>query len=153
MLRGGASQFRDEAERSLHDAISIVRRAKTSVAFVPGGGAIEMELSRYLRDYSRTVAGKQQLIINSFARALECIPKTLAENAGFDSTDILNRLRQKHAMGECWIGVDMDLGQPSDMLNKFVWEPVQVKRNCLAAATEAAACVLSIDETVRNPKS
>ena len=71
----------------------IVRRALKSSAVVGGGGAIEMELSRFLREYSRTLSGKKQLCINSFARALEVIPRTLAENAGYDSVEILNRLR------------------------------------------------------------
>ena len=65
-------------------------------SIVAGGGAIEMELSRYLRDYSRKIEGKQQLIINAFAKALEVIPRQLAFNAGFDATDILNKIRQKH---------------------------------------------------------
>jgi len=97
VLRGGADQYIDEAERSLNDAIMIVRRAIKAQSVVAGGGAIEMELSRYLREYLRTIQGKQQLVINAFAKALEIIPKQLAENSGMDSTDILNKLRQKHA--------------------------------------------------------
>jgi len=97
VLRGGASQFLEETERSLNDAIMIVRRAIVSHAVVAGGGAIEMELSRYLREYLRNIAGKQQLVINGFAKALETIPRTLSENSGMDSTDVLNKLRQKHA--------------------------------------------------------
>ena len=65
-----------------------------------GGGAIEMELSKHLRDYSRTVAGKEQLLVAAFARALEVIPRQLCENAGLDATNILNKLRQKHASGD-----------------------------------------------------
>ena len=99
VLRGGAEQFIAEVERSLHDAIMIVRRAIKNKAVVAGGGATEMELSKYLREYSRTVQGKQQMIIASFAKALEVIPRQLCDNAGFDSTDILNKLRQKHAHG------------------------------------------------------
>lgn len=98
-MRGGAEQYIDEAERSLHDAIMIVRRAIKHSSVVPGGGAIEMEISRLLHDYSRQVVGKQQIIINSFAKALECIPRQIADNAGFDSTSIMNKLRQKHAQG------------------------------------------------------
>jgi T-complex protein 1 subunit eta len=71
----------------------IVRRAVKANAVVAGGGAIEMELSRYLREYLRTIGGKQQLVVNGFAKALEIIPKTLAENSGMDSTDVLNKLR------------------------------------------------------------
>ena len=78
----------------------IVRRAIKNDAVVAGGGAIEMELSKHLRDYSRTIAGKEQLLISAYARALEVIPRQLCDNAGFDSTNILNRLRQKHAQGK-----------------------------------------------------
>ena len=93
ILRGGSEQFIAEVERSLHDAIMIVRRAIKSKLVVAGGGAAEMALSKYLRDYSRTVQGKQQLLIAAFAKALEIIPRQLCDNAGFDSTDILNKLR------------------------------------------------------------
>jgi T-complex protein 1 subunit eta len=88
----------------------IVRRAIKAYSIVAGGGAIEMELSRFLREYLRSISGKQQLVINAFAKALEIIPKTLSENSGMDSTDVLNRLRQKHAVeGEegKWFGVDV----------------------------------------------
>merc|ERR1719316_961748 len=96
IIRGGAQQFIEEAARSLNDSIMIVRRAMKNTKVVGGGGAIEMELSRYLREYARTITGKQQLVINYYARALECIPVTLAQNSGGDSTHILNQLRQKH---------------------------------------------------------
>ena len=118
VLRGGAEQYIDEAERSLNDAIMIVRRAIKAQSVVAGGGAIEMELSRYLREYLRTISGKQQLVINAFAKALEIIPKQLAENSGMDSTDVLNKLRQKHAQeGEdgTWFGVDVINQQISNM--------------------------------------
>eukprot|EP00742_Colponemidia_sp_Colp-10_P003556 GILJ01003787.1.p1 GENE.GILJ01003787.1~~GILJ01003787.1.p1 ORF type:complete len:564 (-),score=110.26 GILJ01003787.1:128-1819(-) len=155
VLRGGAEQYLDEAERSLHDAIMIVRRANKSTTVVGGGGAIEMELSRYLREYSRSISGKQQLIINSYARALETIPRSLADNAGFDSTDILNKLRHKHATGKDgrWYGVDMVSEGICDTIESFVWEPTVVKLNAIASATEAACMILSVDETVRNPQS
>lgn len=99
-MRGGAEQFIEETERSLHDAIMIVRRAIKNDAVVAGGGAIEMELSKFLRDYSRSIAGKEQLLIGSMARALEIIPRQLCDNAGFDATNILNKLRQRHFQGK-----------------------------------------------------
>lgn len=100
VLRGGAEQFLEETERSLHDAIMIVRRTIKNDAVVAGGGAIEMELSKILREYSRTIAGKEQLLIGAMAKALEIIPRQLCDNAGFDATNILNKLRQKHAQGK-----------------------------------------------------
>lgn len=72
-----------------------------------GGGAIEMELSKYLRDHARTIAGKEQLLISCMAKALEVIPRQLCDNAGFDATNILNKLRQKHAQGECPIVISV----------------------------------------------
>ena len=153
ILRGGAEQFIEEAERSLHDAIMIVRRALKNDAVVAGGGAIEMELSKYLREHSRTIAGKEQLIIAQFAKALEVIPRQLCDNAGFDSTSILNKLRQKHASDGTWYGVDVMKEDVSDNFEAFVWEPAVVRINAITAASEAACQILSIDETVQNPKS
>jgi len=156
ILRGGAQQFVEEAERSLHDAIMIVRRAFKTNTIVGGGGAIEMELSRHLREYSRTIPGKQQLVINSYARALEAIPRALSTNSGIDATDVLNKLRQLHSSNKLetrWMGVDCINGGVCDTYQKFIWEPALVKQNALASATEAACMVLSVDETIRNPKS
>jgi T-complex protein 1 subunit eta len=154
ILRGGGEHFIDEAERSIHDSIMIVRRARKHHSVVAGGGAIEMELSKELREYSRTIYGKQQLIIGAFAKALEIIPRQVADNAGFDSTDILNQLRQKHAQGEGkWFGVDIRTGGICNTFDSFVWEPVLVKKNALTAAAEAACLILSVDETIKNEQS
>ncbi|XP_063221336.1 T-complex protein 1 subunit eta [Bacillus rossius redtenbacheri] len=153
ILRGGAEQFLEETERSLHDAIMIVRRTIKNDAVVAGGGAIEMELSRVLRDYSRTIAGKEQLLIAAVAKALEVVPRQLCDNAGFDATIILNKLRQKHAQGHNWFGVDIGKEDISDNFEGCVWEPSVVKINALTAACEAACLVLSVDETIKNPKS
>ena len=156
ILRGGGDQFLDETERSVHDALMIVKRSLTNRKVVAGGGAIEMELSKYLRDHSKTIVGKQQLIMNAFARALEIIPRCLSENAGIDSTDVLNRLRKEHAIGGTagkWMGVDVMNEGVCDTFQSGVWEPSANKLNSIASATEAACCILSIDETVRNPQS
>ncbi|CAM9369709.1 unnamed protein product [Ectocarpus fasciculatus] len=156
ILRGGGEQFLAETERSVHDALMIVKRSMANPTVVAGGGAIELELSKYLRDHSKTIPGKQQLIMNSFAKALEVIPRQLADNAGIDSTDIMNKLRKAHNTdgpeGK-WIGVDVLNEGVCDTYLSGVWEPASNKLNSLAAATEAACCILSIDETVRNPAS
>ncbi|KAJ1505763.1 T-complex protein 1 subunit eta [Coelomomyces lativittatus] len=155
ILRGGAEQFIAEVERSLHDAIMIVRRAIKCRDVVAGGGAIEMEVSKYLREQAKLVEGKQQIIMHLFAKALEIIPRTLCDNAGFDATDILNKLRQKHAMDAkgTWFGVDINSESIADNMLQFVWEPTVVKINCLSSATEAACLILSIDETVKSPQN
>ncbi len=157
LLRGGGEQFLAETERSIHDALMIVKRTSSYGKVVAGGGAIEMELSNALRLHSRTIQGKQQLIMNAFAKALEVIPRQLAENAGIDSTDVLNKLRKEHATSKngegVWMGVDVLNEGVCDTLKSGVWEPASNKLNSLASATEAACCILSIDETVRNPQS
>lgn len=150
ILRGGAEQVIAEVERSLHDAIMIVKRAVKHSSVVAGGGAIEMELSRYLREYSKTVAGKQQLIIGAFARALEVIPRQLCENAGLDGIELLNVLRSAHAKGETWYGIDFHKESVGNNMESFIWEPSLVKINALLSATEAATLLLSVDETIKN---
>ncbi|KAF2444131.1 t-complex protein-like protein 1 [Karstenula rhodostoma CBS 690.94] len=154
VLRGGAEQFIAEVERSLHDAIMIVKRAIQNRNIVAGGGACEMEVSAYLHAFAdKDVRNKQQPIIKAFAKALEVIPRQLCDNAGIDATDILNRLRVEHKKGNIWAGVDfVDEGIANNM-EKFVWEPSLVKINALQAATEAACLILSVDETIRNQES
>jgi T-complex protein 1 subunit eta len=157
ILRGGGEQFLEETERSVHDAVMIVKRTLASRAIVAGGGAIELELSKMLREHSRTILGKQQLVVQAYARALECIPRQLADNAGIDSTDVLNALRKEHATSTdgsgMWMGIDVLNEGICNTLDIGVWEPAANKLNSVASATEAACCILSIDETVRNPQS
>ncbi|KAM3958697.1 chaperonin containing TCP1 subunit 7 [Aphomia sociella] len=152
VLRGGAEQFLEETERSLHDAIMIVRRTIKNDAVVAGGGAIDMELSKHLREYSKSVAGKEQLLLAAVARAFEAIPRQLCDNAGFDATNLLNKLRQKHHQGEVWYGVDIQKEDIADNFASCVWEPAVVKINAITAACEAAAQILSVDETIKNVK-
>jgi len=155
ILRGGAQQFIEEAERSIHDAIMVVKRASKATQIVAGGGAIEMELSKHIRQYAMNVQGKEQLVILAFAKALEVIPRTLSQNSGLDSVEIINKLRQKHDLGGegAHFGVNCFQGGICDTYNTFVWEPLLLKRNVLSAATEAACTILSVDQTVKNPKS
>lgn len=154
VLRGGAEQFIAEVERSLHDAIMIVKRAIKNQTIVAGGGACEMEISAYLHNFAdKNVPHKQQAIIKSFAKALEVIPRQLCDNAGFDATDILNRLRVEHRKGNVWAGVDFQHEGIRDNLEAFVWEPSLVKTNAIMAAVEASCLILSVDETIKNQES
>ncbi|PVG01972.1 putative CCT7-component of chaperonin-containing T-complex [Serendipita vermifera] len=154
LLRGGAEQFIEEVERSLHDAIMVVKRAVKNGDVVAGGGAIEMDLSAHIRDKANAMQGKLQFVVRAFAKALEIIPRQICDNAGLDSTDVLNKLRMRHFQGEISAGVDVDGpdGVRDNML-AFVWEPSLVKLNAISSAAEAACLILSVDETVRNPQS
>lgn len=172
LLRGGAEQFIEEVERSLHDAVMVVKRAIRNGEVVAGGGAVEvthcslfcydllsnfvnqMDVSAHIRKHALSIPGKQQLILTAFAKALEIIPRQICDNAGLDSTDILNKLRMRHAAGSKWFGVDVDGPEGvRDNMEAFVWEPPLVKLNAISSATEAACLILSVDETVRNPQS
>ena len=146
ILRGGAEQMIAEIERSLHDAIMIVKRAIKNNEVVAGGGAIEMELSKILRGHARTIHGKQQMILSAYAKALEIVPRQLADNAGFDATDLLNQLRMQHAKGHTWDGVDISTEGISNNMDKFVWEPALIKINALASS----ACLLYTSPSPRD---
>ena len=139
LLRGGAQQFLEESQRSIWDALNIVKRAAQSSRIVSGGGASEMEVMVHLRNHAMSIEGKQQLIIKAYSQAFEIIPRLLAENAGFDPTDILNKLRQKHFTDPNgrWFGVDMSNNDICDTMASNVWEPVNSKINSILAATEA----------------
>lgn len=156
VIRGGSEQFVQEAHRSLHDALMVVKRTIQSTKVVAGGGAVEMALATTLRQEAKTIEGKQQLVLEAFARALEVVPRTLCENAGYDPSDVLNALRQKHTAGGPEarnFGVNIETGGIHDTFKAKIWEPAANKRNALSAASEAACVILSIDETVRNPQS
>ena len=113
-----------------------------------------MDIASHIRQHALTIPGKLQMVMIAFAKALEVIPRQICDNAGLDSTDIMNKLRVKHANGEKWFGVDVD--GPEGIRNNhdaFVWEPSLVKVNAINSATEAACLILSVDETVRAPQS
>ena len=113
-----------------------------------------MDLSAHIRKHALSIPGKTQLVMTAFAKALEIIPRQICDNAGLDSTDILNKLRMKHANGFKWFGVDVDGPEGvRDNMDAFVWEPSLVRINAISSATEAACLILSVDETVRNPQS
>jgi len=130
-----------------------VRRAMKNDSVVAGGGAVEMEVSKHLRDFSRTIYGKEQLLISAMAKAFEVIPRQLCDNAGFDSTNVLNKLRHRHAHGSVWSGVDIRSEDVADNFEAFIWEPSIVKVNAITAASEAAQLILSIDETIKAPSN
>jgi len=155
VLRGGSEQFIAESERSIHDALMVVKRSLKSRSVVAGGGAVELEVAKHLREHALGIEGKGQLIVNAFAKALEIVPRQLCDNAGFDSNDILSALRRKHtqdADGK-WYGVDIEKGDIIDTFEAGIWEPSDNKSFSLASAAEAAGVILSIDETVINPRS
>ncbi|OLD04628.1 MAG: thermosome subunit [Crenarchaeota archaeon 13_1_40CM_3_53_5] len=149
VIRGGTEHVVDEADRSLHDALCVVRNALEDGKIVAGGGAPEAELAKRLREYAVKVGGREQLAIEAFADALEAVPTTLAENAGLDPIDVLVELRSKHEKaGTPWFGVDVFTGKVSDMRKLNVLEPLRVKQQVVKSASEAASMILRIDDVI-----
>ncbi len=148
LIRGGAEHVVDEAERAIHDALSVVRNIIREPKIVAGGGAIEMEIAKRLREYAKTLPSKEQLAVMKYADALEFLPAVLARNAGLEPVDIIAELRKKHAAGEKWAGVNVFTGKIENMLDTGVIEPAVVKKQVLKSATEAAAMILRIDDII-----
>lgn len=149
VIRGGTEHVVDEADRSLHDALCVVRNAVEDGKIVAGGGAPEEELAKRLREYAVKVGGREQLAIEAFAESLEAVPTTLAENAGFDPIDVLVELRSKHERaGSPWFGIDVFTGDVKDMRKLNVLEPVRVKQQVIKSASEAASMILRIDDVI-----
>ncbi|MCS7120723.1 MAG: thermosome subunit beta [Nitrososphaerota archaeon] len=148
LIRGGSERIVDEAERSVHDALCVVRDVVQEPKVVLGGGAPEIEVAKTLREYAETLPGREQLAVQCFADALEVIPITLGENAGLDPIDITSELRARHEKGEIWAGVDVFGGDVKDMQKLEVYEPLAVKKQIIKSATEAATMILKIDDII-----
>jgi thermosome len=148
LIRGGTQRIVDEAERSLHDALCVVRDVVEEPRIVGGGGAPEIEVSRVLKRYAQTLPGKEQLAVKAFAEALESIPVTLAENAGLEPIDILSELRARHEKGETWAGIEVLSGKVQNMTQAGVFEPLAVKKQIIKSAGEASSMILKIDDVI-----
>ncbi len=148
LIRGGTERIVDEAERSMHDALMVVRDVVEEPKIVAGGGAPELNVSGELKKYADTLPGREQLAVQHFAEALEVVPVTLGENAGLDPIDIISELRARHEKGEVWAGVDVHEGKVRDMKKLEVFEPLAVKKQIIKSATEAASMILKIDDVI-----
>lgn len=148
LLRGGTEHVVAEAERAMHDALSVVAVALEDGKMTPGGGAAATEIAMALRDYAGTVGGREQMAIEAYANAFEVVPRTLAENAGLDEIDILLNLRRAHKKGDKNAGVNVFTGKIEDMVANHVIEPLRVGTQEIKASTEAAVMILRIDDVI-----
>jgi thermosome len=153
LLRGGSQRVVDEVERSVHDAIMVVRDVMEFPSIVAGGGAPETYVATKLRSWSKSLEGREQLAAEKFAEALESIPLALAENAGMDPIDTLATLRSKQLKGEKWTGIDVLKGRVSNMKTSDIIDPLAVKYQVISAASEAACMILRIDDVISVSKS
>ena len=153
LVRGGTEHVVDEAKRAMDDAVLGIISALELGKAVTGGGSIEIELAKKLREYSEGIGGREQLAINAFADAIEIIPRTLAESTGSDPIDILVNLRAEHENGNKTIGVDVINGKTADMLDLGVIEPLKIKTQAIKSATESAEMILRIDDVITSKSS
>ncbi len=153
LLRGGSQKVVDEVERSVHDAIMVVRDVMEFPSIVAGGGAPETYVATKLRSWSKSLEGREQLAAEKFAEAMESIPLALAENAGMDPIDTLATLRSKQLKGEKWTGIDVLKGRVSNMKTSDIIDPLAVKNQVISAASEAACMILRIDDVISVSKS
>ncbi|TBR11650.1 MAG: thermosome subunit [Candidatus Nitrosotenuis sp.] len=153
LLRGGSQRVVDEVERSVHDALMVVKDVMENPAIVAGGGAPETYAATKIRSWAKSLEGREQLAVEKFADSLEIIPMTLSENAGMDPIDTLTNLRSKQLRGEKWTGIDVMKGKVGNMKTSEIIEPLAVKNQIVSSATEAACMLLRIDDVIAIAKS
>jgi len=153
LIRAGLERMVDEAERAMNDALSVVSDVIGNNKIVPGGGAVEVEISKELRKHATKVGGREQLAIEAFADAFEIVPKTLAENAGLEAIDIIAELRAAHEKTDGQpMGINVLKGKVENMRENGVIEPLVVKEQAAKSATESASMILRIDDVIASTK-
>eukprot|EP00771_Trimastix_marina_P002628 gnl/Trimastix_PCT/377.p1 GENE.gnl/Trimastix_PCT/377~~gnl/Trimastix_PCT/377.p1 ORF type:complete len:543 (+),score=209.59 gnl/Trimastix_PCT/377:201-1631(+) len=148
VLRGANQQILDEAERSLHDALCVLAQAVNRRGVILGGGCSEVLMARHVDELAQRTPGKKQLAIEGFARALRQIPTILADNAGYDSAELVAQLRAAHSRDDRRAGLNMTVGQVGNMYELGILEPLHVKEQVVSAASEAAEMILRIDDII-----
>ncbi|MHC3129728.1 MAG: TCP-1/cpn60 chaperonin family protein [Candidatus Bathyarchaeota archaeon] len=154
LIRAGLQRMLDEAERVMHDVLSVTADLYKKNKVVAGGGAAETEMAKQLREYAVQIGGREQLAVEAFAKSLEIIPKTLAENAGLEQIDIMVDLRSAHEKPKGHsMGVDVFTGEVVNMYEKGVIEPLSVKEQAIKSAAEASIMILRIDDVISGGKT
>jgi chaperonin GroEL (HSP60 family) len=148
LIHGGSDYVIDEIKRAIKDGLGDVSCALQSGLVVPGGGAIEIELARRLREFSQGMSGREQLAVEEFASALEFIPVTLAENAGIDPIDILTALKSRHDSGEKNTGLNLFTNRIENALEAKIIEPLKIKSQAINSASDVSIMILRIDDVI-----
>jgi thermosome len=154
LIHAGLERMVDEAERAMHDALSVVADIFEKNKVVAGGGAAEAAVAKELRDYATKIGGREQLAVEAFAESMEIIPKTLAENAGLEKIDVLVELRAAHEKPRGhFMGVDVFTGKIVNMHKKGIIEPLSVKEQAVKSAVESTSMILRIDDVISGGKT
>ncbi len=148
LIHGGTEHVIDEIGRAIRDGLGDVTCALQSGLVVPGGGAIEIELAKKLREFSQGLSGREQLAVEEFASALEFVPTTLAENAGIDPIDTITELKSRHDSGERNTGINLFTNKIENVLEARIIEPLKIKSQAINSASEVAIMILRIDDVI-----
>lgn len=148
LLRGASKDILNEIDRNLQDAMAVTRNVMLSPSLSPGGGATEMAVSVKLTEKAKQLEGIQQWPYQAVADAMECIPRTLIQNAGGNPIRVLSQLRSKHAQGNLTYGIDGEAGKVVDMVDYGIWEPEVIKQQSIKTAIESACLLLRVDDIV-----
>jgi len=148
LIRGGSQRVVDEVDRSIHDALMVVKDVVEKPSIVAGGGSPEAYLSTELNEWAGSYDGREQLAMKQYAEALEAIPLTIAENAGMDPIDTIIALRANQSSGKQTMGINAKEGKIGNMFSLDIVEPLAVKEQIIKSATEAACMILRIDDVI-----
>ncbi|CAF3316716.1 unnamed protein product [Rotaria socialis] len=151
VLRGATQQILDEAERSIHDVLCVLSQMVKEPRICYGGGAAEMLMANAVSQLAEKTPGKESIAIESFSRALRQLPTIIADNAGYDSSELVSNLRAAHASNKSTFGLDMENGTIADMAQLGILESFHLKKQVVISAAEAAEMVLRIDNIIRAP--
>ena len=153
IVHGGTKHVVDEIERALMDGLLDIASALETSLVVPGGGSIEIEIAKRLREFGQSLLGREQLAVEEFANALEFIPTTLAENAGMDPIDVLTELKSRHDAGETNFGLNLFTNKVENVLSSRIIEPAKIKIQAINSATDVATMILRIDDVILSKSS
>ena len=148
LVRGSTEHIADEIKRAVTDALGDVASALRDGLVVAGAGSCEVELAKVLKEYANTLSGREQLAVEAFSRAMEVIPRTLAENAGLDPIDVMAQLRSSHDAGQIWAGINVNTGKVMDAWEQGVIEPLKIKTHAILSASQVAQMILRIDDVI-----
>ncbi|MFH1649506.1 MAG: thermosome subunit alpha [Candidatus Woesearchaeota archaeon] len=148
LVRGGTEHVVDEVKRAIEDSIGDLISALKCKKLVAGAGSTEMELAKELMKYASSLSGREQLAVTEFAKSMEVIPRTLAENAGLDPIDVITELKSAHDKGLIWAGIDVFTGKTIDAWKEGILEPLKIKTQAIASAGEVAVMILRIDDVI-----
>lgn len=149
VIRGATQQIIDEAERSLHDALCVLTATVKESRIVYGGGCSESLMAAAVMKKASETPGKEAIAMEAYARALLQLPTVIADNAGYDSAQLVSELRALHTQGVCYMGLNMEKGKVGCMKELGITESFAVKRQVLMSASEAAEMILRVDDIIK----